>query len=137
VPDDAVVVSRGGRRLDLDVRDLPVVDSTGATRPVDLPATVSFKMTWRATGSARRRGQGAAVAPTDPSAFVGRFYRGRVQGTFSGTQGVFTFESKPKPLRTIFAEFGAEQSGALLPGAARCKVCTPSPPTDPGPQAPW
>jgi len=138
ISDDAIVVSRGGTRLDVDVRDIPVIDSTGAPLPVELPATVSFQVAWRGTGAARRLGRGATVGPTDAKAFLGRFFRARARGTFSGAAGTFTFQSNPKPrVRSIFAELGAEQTGALLAGAVRCDACARPGPTDPGLPDPW
>ena len=123
IPDESVVLSRGGKRLDVDVRDVAVIDSTG-TPAVDVPATVSFRMTWRGIGKARRRGRGLAVDSGDPRAFLGRFYAAKARGTFSGTSGAFTFASDPKArMRTIFGVLGTEQTGALLPGAVRCDAC--------------
>ena len=122
IADDAVVVSRGGRQLDVDVRDVTVTDAT----PAEIPATVSFQMTWRARGAARRLGRGNAVPTTDAAAFLGRFFRARAKGVFSGAAGSFTFQSNPKRrARSIFAELGTEQTGALLADAARCAACAP------------
>ena len=132
LPDDAVVTSRGGRQLDVSVHDLAVIDSTG-TPAVDVPATVSFQMTWRATGPARRAGKGTAVAPTDPLAFLGRLARASARGTFSGASGTFTFQSSAKPQKTIFGVLGAEQTGALMPGVVTCGACAGAP----APSAPW
>jgi hypothetical protein len=131
LPDEAVVASHGGKRLDVSVNDVAVIDSTGAPA-VDVPATVSFQMTWRATSPARRAGKGTAVAPTDPEAFLGRLASARARGTFSGTAGSFTFRSVPQPQRTIFGVLGTEQAGALLPGAVTCGACA-SAPVPPGP----
>lgn len=118
VPVDAIVVSRNGRRMDVDAHDVPVLDA----QPAEVPATVSFQMTFRGKGRARHLGQGTAVAPTDPAAFLGRFFRARVRGTFSGVVGGFTFRSKRR-LQTLFAEVGTEQSGAFLARAVRCDAC--------------
>jgi hypothetical protein len=132
LPDDAVTISRRGRRLDVAVDDLPVIDSAGSPR-ADVPATVSFAMTWRATGGMQRAGKGGAVAPTDSLAFLGRLARASARGTFSGTSGTFTFQSSGKPQKTIFGVLGTEQSGALLPGAVSCDTCA----AVVGPTAPW
>ena len=132
LPDDAVTITRRGRRLDVAVNDLPVVDATGASL-VEVPATVSFAMTWRATGALQRAGKGAAVAPTDPLAYLGRLAPASARGTFSGTSGTFTFQSSAKPQKTIFGVLGTEQAGALLPGVASCGTCAAAA----GPPAPW
>ena len=115
IPDESIVVSQGGKRLDVDVQNASLVD-------FEAPAKVSFHMTWQGHGRAERRGRGTAVGPTDPAAFLGRFFRARATGTFSGAAGGFTFESRAKP-RSIYAELGTEQSGALLTGALRCVAC--------------
>jgi hypothetical protein len=126
------VVSGGGKRLDVDVHDVPVIDSTG------VPATVSFQMTWRGRGGARRRGRGLAVGSDDPKAFVGRFFSAQARGTFSGVSGAFTFTSMPKPrVRTIFAVLGSEQTGTLIPGSAGCDACAHAQPTVPAPAEAW
>jgi hypothetical protein len=123
IADDAIVVSRGGRQLDVDVHDVAVTDATSGT---EIPATVSFQMTWRGRGSARRLGRGNAVPPTDAAAFLGRFFRARAKGVFSGVAGSFTFQSNPKRrAQSLFAELGTEQTGALLAESARCAACAP------------
>jgi hypothetical protein len=131
------VVSGGGKRLDVDVRDVAVIDSTGVPA-TDVPATVSFQMTWRGRVGARRRGRGLAVGPGDPKAFVGRLFSAKAQGTFSGVSGAFTFTSNPNPrVRTIFAVLGTEQTGALIPGAVSCDACAHAQPIAQGPAEHW
>lgn len=137
IPDESIVLSRAGKRLDVDVRDVAVIDSTGAPA-ADVPATVSFQMTWRGMGGAQRRGRGLAVASGDSRAFLGRFFAAKAEGAFSGTSGAFTFTSSPKPrARTIFAELGTEQTGALLPGSVRCDACAHAQPVVPAPDDSW
>ena len=124
IPDDAIVVSQGGKRLDVDVHDVAVVDAA----PTEVPATVSFRVTWQGRGTAQPRGRGTAVPPMDAAAFVGRFFRTRARGTFSGASGAFTFQSSARrPARSVFAQLGTEQTGGLLAGAARCVACGPDP----------
>jgi len=127
IADESIIISHGGRRLDVDVHDVQVFDAA----PTEVPATVSFQMTWRGKGRARQLGRGTAVAPTDPAAFLGRFFRARVRGTFSGVSGAFTFQSKRR-LQNLFAEVGTEQTGALLAGAVRCDACGSGEPRAPG-----
>jgi len=121
IPDGAVVASPDGKQLTVDVHDVAVIDATPAG---EVPATVSFQITWRGRGRARDRGRGTAVSPTDPAAFVGRFFRARARGTFSATAGGFSFQSSSKRGATsLFAEVGTMQTGALLPGAIPCVAC--------------
>jgi hypothetical protein len=127
------VVSDGGKRLDVDVHDVAVVDSVG-----NVPTTVSFQMSWHGTGRAHRRGRGLAVGSDDPRAFLGRLFSAKPQGTFSGVSGAFTFTSDPKPrARTIFGLLGTEQTGALIPGFASCDACAHGQPGAPGAARPW
>jgi len=119
IPDASIVKSDDGRRLDVDVRDVAVIDAT----PAEIPATVSFQMTWGGVGRTRQLGSGSAVPPTDGAAFLGRLSRARFRGAFSGGTAGFTFQSKRR-LRTIFAEVGTEETGALLSVAVRCKPCS-------------
>jgi hypothetical protein len=133
LPDESVVVSPDGKRLDVDVRDVAVIDTTSQG---DIPAVVSFQITWKGRGRTRSLGRGTAVEPTDPAAFLGQFFRARARGTFSGAAGDFTFQSSRKRARSVFAELGVQQNGALLAGAARCDSCGRFPPGDPLP-SPW
>lgn len=142
LPDEAVVVSPNGRRLDVDVHDVAVIDTT---RDGDVPAVVSFQITWKAKGKARNFGLGNTVPPTDPASFLGRLFRAQTRGTFSGTAGGFTFQSGPKrKSRTLFAELGTQQNGAMIARTVRCARCgrvepgtpLPDPSPDPNPD-PW
>lgn len=134
IPDESVVVSRNGRRLDVDVHDVEVIDTTTTG---DVPAVVSFQMTWKAKGKMRDLGLGNSVPPTDRASFLGRIARAQVRGTFSGRSGDFTFQSGPKRTsRTLFAELGTEQNGAMIPGALQCARCAGPDPGAPLPE-PW
>jgi len=138
LPDETVVVSPNGRRLDVDVHDVTVIDTTATG---DVPAVVSFQITWKAKGKARNLGRGNAVAPTDPASFLGRFSRAQARGTFSGAAGGFTFQSGAKRTsRTLFAELGTQQNGAMIAGAVRCERCGRGEPGAPLPEPipdPW
>jgi hypothetical protein len=118
ISDASIVLGHDGRRLDIDVQAVSVIDAA----PGPEAATVTMRMTWSGEGRARRLGRGTAVPPTDAAAFLGRFFRARVHGTFSGAAAGFAFQSKRR-LRTIFAEVGTEQTGALLAASARCNAC--------------
>jgi len=114
LPDDAVTLAPDGRLLTVDARDLAVTDST---RAGEVPATVSFRMTWKGRGALRKR---------STSAFAGRFFRrARSRGTFSATTvDGFAFASKArKPVRSRFAMLGTEQNGIFVAAAARCPRC--------------
>jgi hypothetical protein len=137
LPDEAVVVSADGRRLDVEVRDLAVIDTTADG---DVPAVVSFQMTWKGMGKLRDLGRGNTVPETDAAAFLGRYFRrARARGSFSGSAGGFTFTSSTKrKARSLYAQLGTQQNGALITGTVRCARCDApdGPVLDPVPQ-PW
>ena len=129
IPDESVLVSPNGRRLDVDVHDVAVVDMTAGGNVLGV---VSFQITWKGKGKARNLGLGNTVPPTDRASFLGRFFKAQARGTFSGSAGGFTFQSGPKrKSKTLFAELGTEQNGALITGTVRCDRCArpaPEPP---------
>jgi hypothetical protein len=108
-------VSRDGRRLVLQGKDVPVVDSFQLGNPIQTPAIVSFRVEWRATGPAEQRGRGTAVPATDPAAFLGEFAIARAIGWFSGAEFGFSFRSEPGVSSDRgFAELGRERNGRFL-----------------------
>jgi hypothetical protein len=68
----AVDFKMSDRRAVLRVRNLPVIDTFQFLGASDTPALVDFRVEWRASGPAVPRGQGGAVDPTDPAAFLGQ-----------------------------------------------------------------
>jgi hypothetical protein len=113
--DDAIRVSRDGRRLVLRARDVPVIDSFQFFGPNQIPASVSFHVEWRATGPFVDRGRGTDVPPTDPAAFLGRFAVARSTAMFEGSEFGFGFRSDPGVSTDRgFAELGRERNGVFL-----------------------
>jgi hypothetical protein len=86
LPGDAFKVSHDGRRATLEAKDVCVLDSFQFGGPVTVPASVSFKVQWEATGPRERRGSGSDVPAGDPAAFLGRFADARSTGSFSGSE---------------------------------------------------
>jgi hypothetical protein len=113
LPGDAFKVSSDGRRATLEAKDVCVLDSFQFGGPVTIPASVSFKIQWEATGPRARRGSGADVPPTDPAAFLGRFATARSTGTFSGSEVGFSFKGRAGT-EGGFAQLGPERNGAFL-----------------------
>ena len=113
LPDDAFRVSHDGRRATLEAEDVCVLDSFQFGGPVNVPASVSFKIRWEATGPRQRRGKGSAVPATDPAAFLGRFATARSTASFSGSELGFSFRGRGDTDGT-FAELGAERNGTFL-----------------------
>jgi hypothetical protein len=113
LPGDAFRVSHDGRRATLEAKDVCVLDSFQFGGPVTIPASVSFKIQWEATGPRERRGSGSDVPPTDPAAFLGRFATARSTGTFSGSEVGFSFNGRANT-EGGFAQLGPERNGTFL-----------------------
>ena len=113
LPGDAFKVSHDGRRATLEAKDVCVLDSFQFGGPVTVPASVSFKIRWEATGRRERRGSGLAVPSTDPAAFLGRFATARSTGTFSGSEVGFSFQGRAGT-EGGYAQLGPERNGAFL-----------------------
>jgi hypothetical protein len=113
LPGDAFKVSHDRRRATLEAKDVCVLDSFQFGGPVTIPASVSFKIHWEATGPHERRGRGADVPPTDPAAFLGRFATTRSAGTFSGSEVGFSFKGRATT-EGGYAQLGPERNGAFL-----------------------
>jgi hypothetical protein len=116
LPGDAFTVSHDGRRATLEAKDVCVLDSFQFGGPVTVPASVSFKIRWEATGRREHRGSGSDVPPTDPAAFLGHFANARSAGSFSGSEVGFSFRSNGRAdTDRGFAELGPERNGVFLP----------------------
>ncbi|HYY81566.1 MAG TPA: hypothetical protein VFD04_20655 [Actinomycetes bacterium] len=113
LPDRAFTVSHDGRRATLEAEDVCVLDSFQFLGPTSVPASLTFKVRWEATGPREPRGQGTAVPATDPAAFLGRFAEARATGSFSGSELGFSFAGRGDTDRT-FAELGPERNGVFL-----------------------
>jgi hypothetical protein len=115
IADEALSVSRDGRRAVLRVRDIPVIDSFQFLGSQQTPASVSFRIEWRATGAFVQRGSGSAVPQTDEAAFLGRFAEARSTASFEGSEFGFSFRSDPGvSTDSGWAEMGRERNGAFL-----------------------
>jgi hypothetical protein len=103
------------RRAVLHVRNLAVIDTFQFFGPNDAPALVDFRVEWKATGPPVLRGMGAAVAPTDPAAFLGEIAPAVSVGSFSGDEIGFEFESRDASTSPRgYAQLGTQRNGAFL-----------------------
>jgi hypothetical protein len=91
-----------------------VLDSFQFLGPNTIPATVSFRIRWDATGPAQSLGSGKTVGATDPAAFLGEFAPARAEATISGTELGFAFRSDSASSDRGFAELGRERNGVFL-----------------------
>jgi hypothetical protein len=114
IPESSFVVSRRSAKLHLE--HLPLSDSFFFGNCQGVASQVSTTVTWRATGRRpHERGQGGAVEPTSPAAFVGRFSDATCEATVSGNQTGFCFETKGVlDASGFFAEFGEQANGVFM-----------------------
>lgn len=114
LPDHAIRFSRDGRRTVMEARDVPVLDSFQFFGPNQMPASVSFRVEWRASGPFVRRGSGASVSPTDSAAFLGEIAQARSTGWFAGKEFGFSFKSEPATAERGYAQVGFSRNGVWL-----------------------
>jgi hypothetical protein len=115
LPDDAVQISRDGRKLVLDVEEIDVIDSFSFGSLLSTPARLSVHVEWAATAPPVSRGRGSAVAPTDAAAFLARFAVAESTAAFSATELGFSFRSdQGVSTDRGFAQFGPERNGVFL-----------------------
>jgi hypothetical protein len=108
-------VSRSGRRAVLEMHDVPVLDSFQFFGPNQIPATVSFRIEWRATGPFVSRGKGATVPPTDMAAFRGDIAPSRSVISSSGEEWGFSFHSRHASTDGGgYAQVGRTRNGVFL-----------------------
>jgi hypothetical protein len=107
-------VSRDGRRAVLEMRDVPVVDSFQFFGPNQVPATVSFRIGWRANGQSEQRGSGATVPPEDAAAFLGDIAAARSTARCSGEEWGFSFSSDLAGTDRGYAQIGRSRNGVFL-----------------------
>jgi hypothetical protein len=108
-------VSRDGRRAVLELRDVAVIDSFQFFGPTQVPASVSLRVEWRASGPFARRGAGAGVPDTDIAAFIGDIAPARSTGSFTGEEWGFAFASERASTDRGYAQMGRTRNGAFLP----------------------
>jgi hypothetical protein len=94
LPDYAIRFGRDGRRAVMEARDVPVIDSFQFFGPNQVPASLSFRIEWRAHGPFVARGAGATVQPTDMAAFRGQIAQAHSTGWFAGDELGFSFTSE-------------------------------------------
>jgi hypothetical protein len=114
IPDNSFRMSRDGRRAELEVSNLCLIDSFTFLGTTATPAVIDAFVRWEATGPARSRGSGNQVPPTDPAAFKGRLRFARAEGHFTGTELGFAFKARGTSRRPAFAELGTERNGVFL-----------------------
>ncbi len=114
VSDDALRVSRDGRRLTLDADGIPVIDSFGFFGANQIRASISLHAEWQATGPFVRRGSGTKVPSTDRTAFRGDIAPARSTGRFHGEEFGFEFHSGVTTTARGHAQIGRSRNGIFL-----------------------
>jgi hypothetical protein len=116
IPDNAFQVSPDGQVASLTLRAQPLIETFVFGGPLSIAAQVNIDLLWQATGAPIERGQGAAVEPTSPAAFIGHFAVARCTGTISGFETGFSFKTGELTSADVFAELGPERNGVFLGG---------------------
>jgi hypothetical protein len=115
LPPEAFSVNAHRKHARLHLRHLPLIDQFTFLGPNDSLAVLNMTIEWEALEEPVALGSGAAVPPTDPAAFRGRFARARATGHFSGRQLGFSFRSDPGASSDAgYAEIGTERNGVFL-----------------------
>jgi hypothetical protein len=112
--DHHVQLSRDGRRAVLEMHDVPVIDSFQFFGPNQIPASISLRVEWRASGPFTRRGSGMSVPATDMAAFLGDIAPARSTASFTGEEWGFEFRSDRADTDRGYAQIGRTRNGAFL-----------------------
>jgi len=92
--------------------DVEIVDSFVFGGETEIPATVTFDLTWTAVSGVNHYRPGSSD-PADPTNFAGEFRTADVAGTFSGSNADgFSFSGTAT--QSLFSEFGTERNGSFL-----------------------
>jgi hypothetical protein len=114
IPDNAFQVSPDGLVASLSLHAQPLVETFVFAGPLAIAAQVDIDLLWQATGEPIRRGRGAAVEPTSPAAFIGRFAEALCTGMISGFETGFSYKTGELTSADVFAELGPERNGVFL-----------------------
>jgi hypothetical protein len=107
-------VSRDGRRAVLEMRDVAVIDSFQFFGPSQTPASVSFRIEWRATGPFEQHGSGRTVPPEAAAAFLGDIAPARSTIRCSGEEWGFSFSTDLAGTDRGSAQIGRTRNGVFL-----------------------
>jgi hypothetical protein len=114
IPDNAFQVSPDNQVASLSRRAQLLVETFVFDGSLAIAAQVDIDLLWQATGAPIKRGQGTAVEPTSPAAFIGRFAKALCTGTVSGFETGFSFKTDELTSADFFAELGPERNGVFL-----------------------
>jgi hypothetical protein len=106
--------SRDDRFAVLELRDVPVIDSFQFFSPNQVPASVSLRVEWRASGPFERHGSGSDVPATDMAAFLGKIASARSTGAFAGEEWGFEFRARGDTAGRGWAQVGRTRNGVFL-----------------------
>ena len=110
VPDSALTLE--GLTAKLHVANANVIDDFQFFAPGGVPATVSYDITWTASGSVQQfRSQSSD--PMDPSNFAAQFRPATATISFSGSEAGFSVKGTGSS-EGVFAEMGTERNGFFL-----------------------
>ena len=116
IPGDAY--RRQGDTIQYSLTDFALEDSFTFLGPVGVPATVTFDITWVASGPVRHL-RPTSSDPNSATAFAAEFRNAVATGSFSGTSVTqlggdpFSFAGTASSAG-VFAETGTERNGSFL-----------------------
>jgi hypothetical protein len=110
VPDDALEIE--DQTATLNIERASVLDDFQFFAPASVPATVSYRITWTATGPTQHF-QPQSSDPTDPTNFAADFRPATATITFSASELGFSVTGTGTS-EGIFAEMGRERNGLFL-----------------------
>lgn len=110
IPDSALNANVRRARMHMD--DVDIVDSFVFGGTTEIPASVTFDLTWTANSKVRHLRPGSDD-PLDPTNLAGEFRTADVSGTFSGSNSEgFSFSGTAD--QSLYSELGTERNGWFL-----------------------
>ena len=107
-------MTRHGQSVTFKMQDAPTPDFFVFLGENSVAGSVSFEVTWTATGPVRQIRPGSSD-PTDPTNLAAQFRNAAPTATFSGTNADgFSFTGTATADGNIFSEFGHERNGSFL-----------------------
>lgn len=113
LPRDSLQIRKGGREARLHLANLPMPDTFQFANNVSVSGEIDIDLTWRAMGNPVSRGNGNAVPPSDPTAFLGEFAEAECRGHGGGASTGFRFRTGELTETGFYAELGHERNGVF------------------------
>ena len=113
LPQGAFQMTNGGQGGQLNVENMPLIDTFQFAGIYQAPSQLTIDATWTATGARVPRGKGTSVPPNHPDAHSGNLAEARATVKLSGFTTGFGFEATGNTDPTV-AMLGTMRNGAFL-----------------------